>query len=448
MTELLNELANLFSRAHPLTQFGVLLALIVVIIIVVLQHFRGNGRMGRLKLDRDRLRIEARDKELTLRELRGKLAGSEALANQLYEKNQQATEEHGRMFQALAQAESSKTETQMQLDICRQELEALQMRFDALQKIDADVWKEPTPAGAVLPQFVPREERKTRFVAFLNLKGGVGKSTLVANLAGAYSTGVTGNSLNVLVVDLDYQGTLGNMCVASKELLDFRSKTNNRTSQQLLADIAEAPASVLQPLLATFDGSCAKGRVIVADEGLDHIDFRRQACFAVERCEVRFHHRRLFHDRFVFDRFDLVFFDCPPRLTTSTVNALVTSDFIVIPTSLHRNDVDAVPRTLRWLDKLHEMPTFQAKLAGVILNRTFRKATLEEGLTRDERVVLAPLMANVQRAVPTGGGVMTHAVPNSSDVARFANGSIPIGTQPEGHRLYGDVARELRQRIL
>jgi len=36
-------------------------------------------------------------------------------------------------------------------------------------------------------------------------------------------------------VDLDYQGTLSNMCVAPKELLDYRSKTNNRTSQRLAA---------------------------------------------------------------------------------------------------------------------------------------------------------------------------------------------------------------------
>jgi chromosome partitioning protein len=281
----------------------------------------------------------------------------------------------------------------------------------------------------------------------LNLKGGVGKTTLVANLAGAYTTGITGNPLRVLAVDLDYQGTLSNMCVAAKELLDYRNKTNNRTSHLLLADTAEAPASVLPPLLATLGGSGGYGRVIVADEDLDHIDFRQQARFAVEHREVRFYHRRLFHDVCIFNLFDLVFFDCPPRLTTSTVNALVASDYIVIPTSLHRNDVDAVPRTLRWLDKLQEMPTFQAKLAGVILNRTFRKATLEKGLTKDEQVVLTPLLASVQKAVPTGGGVLTHAVPNSPEVARFANGSVPIGTQAEGRELYGDVAKELHQRL-
>jgi hypothetical protein len=110
--------------------------------------------------------------------------------------------------------------------------------------------------------------------------------------------------------------------------------------------------------------------------------------------------------------------------------------------------VDAVPRTLRWLDKLQEIPTIRAKLAGVILNRTFRKATLREGLTKDEQHTLDPLMASVQKAVPTGNGIMTHGVRNSPDVARFANGSIPLGTRPEGRGLFGDVAKELYERIL
>jgi hypothetical protein len=68
-------------------------------------------------------------------------------------------------------------------------------------------------------------------------------------------------------------------------------------------------------------------------------------------------------------------------------------------------------------------------------------------LTKDEQLVLTPLMASVQRAVPTGGGVMTHVVPNNQDVVRFANGSIPFGTQSEGRELYGAVAKELYQRI-
>jgi chromosome partitioning protein len=368
----------------------ILASLILATVYFAYRSLTMGLKLKQMRSERDTARRQVREGDLLAHELRTKLGDSEALAKQRRQEVHRLTEEHGRLSQVLATAKDSLRGTQQHLERCCQEREALQTRFHDLQKIDADVWKGPAPTGTAPPPFVPREERKTRFVAFLNLKGGVGKTTLVANLAGAYTTEITATPLRVLAVDLDYQGTLSNMCVARNEVLDYRSKANNRTSHLLLVDTAEVPASVLPPLLATLDGSRGYGRVVVADEGLDHIDFRQQARFAVEHREVRFHHRRLLHDPFVFNQFDLVFFDCPPRLTTSTVNALAASDYIVIPTSLHPNDVDAVPRTLRWLDKLQEMPTFQAKLAGVILNRTYRKATLERGLTKDEPPGRAP----------------------------------------------------------
>src|SRR3954464_11757412 len=49
-------------------------------------------------------------------------------------------------------------------------------------------------------------EQLIRCIAFVNGKGGVGKTSLVANLAGLYA----GGGYRVLVVDLDPQGNLGN----------------------------------------------------------------------------------------------------------------------------------------------------------------------------------------------------------------------------------------------
>src|SRR5262249_32464655 len=149
----------------------------------------------------------------------------------------------------------------------------------------------------------------------------------------------------VLAVDLDYQGTLSNMCVALEWLLDRRHADNRNTAHRLLTDAADVPAEeLLARLLVPLEGTNRQAWVIVADEHLDHDDFRQQALFVAQQQEVRFCHRRVFHSRHVFERFDLVLFDCPPRLTTSVVNALLASDFVVVPTSLHPNDVDAVPR--------------------------------------------------------------------------------------------------------
>jgi cellulose biosynthesis protein BcsQ len=447
MDELIKQLPEVFSRAHPLAQLAILAGLVLAAAYLAYGKFTRGHRLRQMRAERDQARSQLRDRDLLARDLQTKLTDSEALAEDRRKEVQRLTEDHGRLSGDLARAREEAEGAAEQLNRFRREAEALQQRFDDLQKIDTDVWAAPAGQGAQ-PRFVPREERRSRFVAFLNLKGGVGKTTLVANLAGAYATGAAGRPLCVLVVDLDYQGTLSNMCVSRDNLLKWRSQANNRTSHLLLADAsqAKAPAEVIAPLLAPFEGTGQCNRVIIADESLDHVDFRQQARFAVEHREVRFHHRKLLHDASVLSQFDFVFFDCPPRLTTSTVNALAASDFIVLPTSLHGNDVDAVPRTLRWLDKLKGLPDFQAKLAGVVLNRTYRGGTVEN-VTKDERPLFDVLEQAAQKFLPTGNVVLRHLVPNSQDVARFAAGSVPLGTRPEGHRLYEGVAAELLPRI-
>jgi hypothetical protein len=82
----------------------------------------------------------------------------------------------------------------------------------------------------------------------------------------------------------------------------------------------------------------------------------------------------------------------------------------------------------------------------VVLNRTYRGGTVEN-LTKDERPLFDVLEQAAQKFLPTGNAVLRHVVPNSQDVARFAAGSVPLGTRPEGRRLYEGVAAELLQRI-
>ena len=137
----------------------------------------------------------------------------------------------------------------------------------------------------------------------------------------------------------------------------------------------------------------------------------------------------------------------PGLITALGLHALAAADFIVVPTSLHPNDVDAVPRTLHWLEKLQRIPTFQAKLAGVILNRTYHKGTADDDLTKDENLSFHLLEKSVQKFLPTGGAVLKQLIKNSPEVARFAGGSVPLGTTPTGHEIYKAVACELHKRL-
>jgi cellulose biosynthesis protein BcsQ len=84
------------------------------------------------------------------------------------------------------------------------------------------------------------------------------------------------------------------------------------------------------------------------------------------RQEVRFRFRGHLHQPEVFKEFDLVIFDCPPRPTTSTVNVLTCSGYVLIPTKLDLGSINAVPRTIRWLSTLKGIS--HAQLVGVVAN--------------------------------------------------------------------------------
>jgi len=241
-------------------------------------------------------------------------------------------------------------------------LAALQRRLSDLESFDGKLWEQDGQAAP--PVFVNAGERKTRFISIVNLKGGVGKTTLCANVG----VSLARRNHRVLLVDLDFQGSLTRQCIASSEqLLDLIQK--KRTSARLLEDHAD-PLPVIQLTNGISHPNLVGQRCdfIAADESLAEGELRAQARWLVTKMpDARFLFRRLFHSKEVFDLYDVVLFDCPPRLTTACVNALGCSDFLLVPVLLEQGSVEALPRTLNWLQRLPHVT--RARLLGVVANR-------------------------------------------------------------------------------
>src|SRR5204862_249242 len=64
------------------------------------------------------------------------------------------------------------------------------------------------------PAFRPVRQDRPPVVAVLNFKGGVGKTTLTANLAATFA----GHGERVLMIDLDYQGSLTSLVLPNSDL--------------------------------------------------------------------------------------------------------------------------------------------------------------------------------------------------------------------------------------
>lgn len=337
-------------------------------------------------------------------------------------------------------------------------------RLDRVLKASSSIWTRPTglkPAN--VPQFTPIDQRpnapgggKTRIVSFINLKGGVGKTTLTANLVAAFASGnfrdLDGRAnrpARVLVVDLDFQGTLSQRCAEPLVLQGAYEK--GLTATKLLETRSEAKIK-FDALTVPFLG-LPNARLIPADELLDDKDVRRLNELASRRVETRFYHRIWFHKPEIFEKYDFIFFDCPPRLTASSVGALLASDFVFMPTAPESFDVNAVNRTLSFLGKARKNLTLSVKFGGAILNRTNNEkglTPLEEKNKNRVKLTCDDYRLSFQETSETSGryAVLDAFIPRRSG-GNYINGNdgdaLPGATLPCFHRLATEIYRRIHQ---
>lgn len=311
------------------------------------------------------------------------------------------------------------------------DLTELQARWTALESFDGRLWERDNVTNP--PAFIPMTARRTRFIAILNLKGGVGKTTLTANLGVALAR----RDRCVLMADVDFQGSLTRLCVGVDQLAQLTRK--QATLSRLLMDDAVALSQVVQQLThPCLAGKCCD--FIPADEGLAEAELRAQARWLVtQKPDARFLFRQAFHSPDVLDRYDYVLFDCPPRLTTACVNVLGCCDFLLIPMLLEQGSVETLPRTLKWLTDLPHVT--KARLLGVVANRV----AMHKGKPIDAQgTILSYLPETVRRSGYEREAVFRAIIRNNrAKIEEAANYGCIAALDDEGLELFEDLAKEV-----
>jgi chromosome partitioning protein len=200
----------------------------------------------------------------------------------------------------------------------------------------------------------------SKVLAIANLKGGVGKTTLAANI-GAYLA--KDWQKNVLLIDLDFQGSLSSMAFPGKDWLPTADQSSLAT-RLISGDInyGDVPVFAEEVDLKIEDDSASGGlQVITAYYDLAQADNRIMVEWLLEylsrtprdlrsvltgkflrASDVRYTLAKVLHSKAVQKAFDLIIIDCPPRLTTSKIQALCASSHLLIPTIFDRTSAEAV----------------------------------------------------------------------------------------------------------
>jgi chromosome partitioning protein len=230
-------------------------------------------------------------------------------------------------------------------------------------KLEGRLWMRKVLRGA--PKFRSLSERHAAIISVLNLKGGVGKTTVTAHLGAAFAA----KGYRVLLLDLDLQGSLSSLFIPESTLAK-RSEEDKLLLQHFLLGAADKRKSnLLEYRVPIFDG---KSAVVPSADSMAYAELNLTMQWLFRQCkrDTRFLLRRALHQRRVTRHFDLVLLDCPPLFNTCCVNALAASDYVVIPVVPSTKAAERVPLLLERLQVLHGVINPELRVAGVLFNRT------------------------------------------------------------------------------
>lgn len=153
-------------------------------------------------------------------------------------------------------------------------------------------------------------------ISFLNQKGGVGKSSTVFHLAGYLAS----SGFSVLMIDADPQGSLGNGYFGAAKI---EALPSSQTLAAIFDDenIASAPTTLCVPTMLENVG-LVRSNYQLARHNIPEPEQSGVKQFAM---------RGFLDELFESLAFDFVLIDCPPNLYQCSWNALVASDFVIIP---------------------------------------------------------------------------------------------------------------------
>ena len=320
------------------------------------------------------------------------------------------------------------------------------------------VWLKPVSQSDVAFAMRPRP---VPILAIANLKGGVAKTMLAANLAayfarrGDYPSTQALPNKRVLLVDLDYQGSLSRMILTAMGSAvdpmhpDAKAEVLFRTSRSHADALAlrVGPTPVF-PRVSIFPTTY----------GFDDFETREQFRWLSNPNgeDVRFSLlKRLTAPEFA-QAFDLIILDTGPRLTVGSVGALVAASHLLIPTAPDNRSMEAAERFLRRVDVLmngsRELPEFvpicpRLKIVGAISTLTMasQKSMLDNGRLRFETMVAND--KDLKALVSARPILLNATMPRSQPIMDTAEKSVPYLATTAIRSVINQIGAEVEHRM-
>ena len=186
-----------------------------------------------------------------------------------------------------------------------------------------------------------RSTKMGRIIAIANQKGGVGKTTTAINL----SASLASLGKKVLAIDMDPQGNMSSGLGIDKNEVE-------KTVYDLIIEnigieecICEEVIENLDVLPSNIDLSAAEIELI----GVDNKEY-------ILRDEVNK----------VKEKYDFIIIDCPPALSMLTINAITTSDSVLVPIQCEYYALEGLSQLIHTIELVQERLNPELEIEGVV----------------------------------------------------------------------------------
>ena len=186
-----------------------------------------------------------------------------------------------------------------------------------------------------------RSTKMGRIIAIANQKGGVGKTTTAINL----SASLASLGKKVLAIDMDPQGNMS--CGLGVD----KNEVEKTVYDLIIGNIGieeciyEEVIENLDVLPSNIDLSAAEIELI----GVDNKEY-------ILRDEVNK----------VKEKYDFIIIDCPPALSMLTINAMTTSDSVLVPIQCEYYALEGLSQLIHTIELVQERLNPELEIEGVV----------------------------------------------------------------------------------
>jgi len=200
---------------------------------------------------------------------------------------------------------------------------------------------------------------KTKIIAVVNQKGGVGKTTTVVNLA----TAMCSLNKRVMIIDIDPQG---NACTS------LGIEQNQR--QQTIYDVLVTDMPMEKAIIDTEIPNLS-----IVPSNI-HLSAASSEMFSMANREYILQQKLA---KLMNGNYDYIFIDCPPALSILTINALVAAQQLIIPLQCEFLALEGLAYLLNTVKKIQKHLNRELRIGGIVMTMHDRRNKLSSSVLEE-----------------------------------------------------------------